>query len=80
MSQLSDAPVSARIHGMPCSIETVLASLDDESRADLEAWFRGERPDLGSDDTMWARLQSLGCRVGRQTIGRHRRGECRCGA
>lgn len=86
MSVLSQQPATAPVGpGLPCSVVVALDRLDAESRADLKAWLRGERPELGHDGDMWARLQGLGLRVGRQTIGRHRRyvlgvgaDKCRC--
>lgn len=78
VSKLTEAPTAAaRTRGMPCSVCVAIDALDDESRADFDAWTRGERPELGTDLDMWHRLQALGARVGRQTVGRHRRGECR---
>lgn len=64
------------ISGLPCSVAKARATLDDESAADFDAWLAG-KVSL-SDDQMWRGLQSLGHRVGRQTVGRHRRGDCRC--
>lgn len=86
MSVLSQQPATTPFTpGLPCSVVVALDHLDSDSRADLEAWLRGERPELGHDGDMWARLQGLGLRVGRQTIGRHRRfvqgsgaDKCRC--
>lgn len=81
MSRLADlATTAARPTGLPCSMGDALAHLetaDPESAADLADWLAGEKP--WSDDDVWRAVQALGLRVGRQTVGRHRRGTCRCG-
>ena len=87
MSRLAAAPVTTATNGLPCSVAVALRELDDESAKDLQAWLEGKRPELGSDADMWHRLQAMNLRVGKQTIGRHRRfvrgagGDmCRCAA
>ena len=57
--------------------------LDPDSAADFDAWMAGEKTTDGrtlTDIGMWNGLQNLGFRVGKQTLGRHRRqaGECGC--
>lgn len=87
MSRLAATPVTPAPTGLPCSVAVALRELDTESAADLQAWLEGKRRDLGTDADMWVRLQGLNMRVGKQTIGRHRRfvrgvgGDvCRCAA
>lgn len=66
--------------GKPCSVGELLAKLadtDPELRDDLTEWLDGTGPDW-SDRVVWQALQDLGHRVGKQTIGHHRRGTCRC--
>jgi len=61
-----------------CAVGAAIQQLDEESAADFNAWMAG---DLKlTDIEVWNGLQRLGHRVGRQTVGRHRRqaGECGC--
>jgi len=79
MSALADAASTADkpVHGKPCSVGEARASMDKASAKDFDAWLRGEG--LRLDDTqMWKALQAMGHRVAKQTVGRHRRGDCRC--
>lgn len=67
--------------GLPCSMADTLAIIaanDPELHDDLSHWLAGEGP-RWSDTEVHRALQDLGYRVGRQTVGRHRRGDCRCG-
>lgn len=62
--------------GMPCSVAAVLEALSPKEAAILRDW-------LGSPEwtarSIFEALLVEGHQVGLQTIGRHRRGECRCG-
>lgn len=61
--------------GPPCSVATVLDQLDAEDRAALLAAL-----DNGTPLTAIARaLNAVGYRITAHTIGRHRKGDCRCG-
>lgn len=78
--RLAEAITAPTQTGLPCSVGTLLRNLGDtdpELRDDLATWLEGAGPDW-SDRDVWQALQDLGHRVGRQTIGRHRRHECRC--
>jgi hypothetical protein len=79
MSKLTEA-----INDRPrlCSVAQARPELDPESAADFDVWLSG-KPVNGrkiTDIEMWNGLQNLGFRVGKQTLGRHRRqqGECGC--
>ena len=63
--------------GTPCSIATALDQLDPDSADDLRAYFAGRIRGV-TDTMMHAALLKAGQRVGKQTVGRHRRRECRC--
>ena len=81
MSALTDA--IAEPATKLCSVAQVRDKLDPESAADFDAWMAGKPAIHGkplTDMQMWAGLQHLGFRVGKQTLGRHRRqaGECGC--
>ena len=80
MSALTDAmQPTAKL----CSVAKARAQLDPESAADFDAWMAGDNTADGrefTDISMWNALQNLNFRVGKQTLGRHRRqaGECGC--
>lgn len=79
MSALTDAIATAEPATKHCSVGAAIQQLDDESAADFHAWMRGEL--ALTDMQVWNGLHSLGfTRVGKQTVGRHRRqaGECGC--
>lgn len=61
-----------------CSVAKAILDLDPESAEDFRAWMAGEI--RHTDIEVWNGLQRLGFRVGKQTVGRHRRqaGECGC--
>ena len=68
-----------------CSAAQARAKLDPESAADFDAWMAGKivthkgRKIKFTDIMMWNALQGLEHRVGKQTLGRHRRGQGECG-
>lgn len=67
-----------RKHGMPCSVGVALAAM----RPDVRAVFV-EAMALPVRDVQHVRVAELleaeGHKVGKQQVGRHRRGECGCG-
>lgn len=81
MSALAAAITRSGHTGLPCSMADALEAInaaDPELHSDLTQWLAGEGP-RWSDAEVHRALQSLGYRVGKQTVGRHRRGNCRCG-
>lgn len=60
--------------GTPCSVAELLAKLNNDDRAALHAALDSRQ---SSSEIYWA-LRDEGHTVGKQTIGRHRRGDCRC--
>jgi hypothetical protein len=74
---LSDklAAPPAPMHGLPCSIGTVLDKLEGAEKTALEAML-GDR--AWSQDMIWQALRDEGYQVGRQSVNRHRAGKCRC--
>jgi hypothetical protein len=67
------------IHGNPCSVATqlpILEAKDPELYEDILSWFAN--PITANDAQVYDVLQKCGLRVGQQTIGRHRRHQCRC--
>lgn len=82
MSALTEAIAKPDV--ILCSVAKAREQLDPESAADFAAWMSGtpilENGRKITDIEMWNGLQRLGFRVGKQTLGRHRRqaGECGC--
>jgi hypothetical protein len=72
---LADRDPRARPNGRPCSVGTLLGELSDDDRATLEDWLADTRY---SESGIWAELKAEGHLIGRQSIGRHRREQCRC--
>jgi len=64
------------IHGDPCSVGALLASLPN---AEADALRGILADDLWSHSAIYDMLEEEGHEARRQTIGRHRRGQCRCG-
>jgi hypothetical protein len=75
LSQRLDAGPPTIIHGTPCSIATALSALPDEEAKALRRMLEDQRWTAGN---VYDALTSEGIEVGRQSIGRHRRGDCRC--
>jgi len=75
MSALTDA-IDKPTHKL-CSVGRALRDLDPDSVADFHAWMNGSL--RLTDIEVWNGLQRLGFRVGKQTVGRHRRGVGECG-
>lgn len=57
-----------------CTVSAILESLDDQRAAKLRAYLGSPV----SSSAIAASLRRAGITVGAGTIGRHRRGECRC--
>jgi hypothetical protein len=74
-------PPRRSIHGRPCSIGALIEVLADEPEelAALQVMLHGsETVEQFEDVKTWHALRADGYDVGRQSIGRHRRGDCRC--
>lgn len=65
-----DAPV----HGAPCSVGELLDTLPPEEAEALHTMLTGPWP----ASRIYEAVIAEGHRVGRQTIGIHRRRQCRC--
>lgn len=63
------------MHGLPCSIGTVLEALDDTEKQALETMLADRS---WSQDMIWQALKDEGYTVGRQSVNRHRADKCRC--
>lgn len=69
------SPPPSTIHGLPCSIGTLIAHLDGDELAALNAMLY----DLGwNAGQVYDALRDEGYTVGRQSINRHRGQKCRC--
>jgi hypothetical protein len=62
------------VSGSPCSVGELLRSLPNDEREALEAMLAG----AWSASAIHDAVTGEGYDVGRQTINRHRRSECRC--
>lgn len=68
----------APMHGTPCSVGTLLDTLEGDELDALKTML-GTREQRGwSQDAIYDALTSEGYSVGRQSINRHRGGKCRC--
>ena len=65
-----DAPV----HGAPCSVGELLDTLPSEEAAALQHMLDDGWP----ASKVWEACNAEGLYVGRQTVGIHRRRQCRC--
>lgn len=63
------------IHGKPCSVGALLQQLKSGERKALESMMGNPE---WTAPAIWEALRDEGYEVGRQTIGRHRHGKCRC--
>lgn len=75
MALTDHRPKPGRTRGPTCSVLLVMSELEPHDVAELQSWLDDVRI---TSDSIYASLTSAGHRVGRQTIGRHRRGECAC--
>ena len=76
MGLLDDIKNAQPRKGSKCSVPALLAALDKEDRADIEAAMAD--PVIASTSIV-AILQREGHKIGISTIQRHRRGGCFCG-
>ena len=66
---------NAPVHGLPCSIGSLIDQLDGDELAALNAMLY----DLGwNAGQVYDALRDEGYTVGRQSINRHRGRKCRC--
>ena len=74
---LADAAQHVRksIHGLPCSVGRLLTTLDAD---DVKFLADCLADDDWTNEMIYALLTTDGKDVGRQSIGRHRRRQCRC--
>lgn len=80
MAEFADAITkkARRRPGPPCSVDEARKQMSPDAQAELDAALA---PDSGfSNPQIHDALQGLGFAVGRQTVGMHRRGACRCAA
>jgi hypothetical protein len=69
------APPPPTVHGLPCSIGSLIAQLDGPELAALNTMLY----DLGwNAGQVYDALRDEGYAVGRQSINRHRGRKCRC--
>lgn len=61
--------------GGPCSVATALESL---SERDADALSAALSDSAVSSERIYRDLMAEGVHVGRQTVGRHRRRQCKC--
>ena len=66
-----------RRKGPPCSISVILSELDKDDRTALVEALTNP---LIAHTAIYRVLANNGFRVNLNTVQRHRRGECRCGA
>ena len=76
MALTDHRPKPGRTRGPLCSVLLTLTELDEADRAELQSWLDDPRI---TSESIWTSLANAGHRVGKQTVGRHRRGECGCG-
>lgn len=65
----------ASVHGSPCSIGTLLASLQGE---ELTAFQQMLASKAWNATMIYDAVRDEGYEIGRQSINRHRGGRCRC--
>ena len=73
--RLKSGPVT-RISGTPCSVGSLLRALPDNEAKALEQML--EDAIVWSGAQIYEAVRAEGLDVGRQSIGRHRRKQCRC--
>lgn len=76
MGSLTEAfEASRKPKGQRCELPKILAKLDPDERAIVEAWLAD--PDV--ENAHIARtLTKVGHTIQGQAVGRHRRGDCKC--
>ncbi len=76
MALAQHAPTISRpIHGLPCSIGRLLTTLNPDDVSTLADCLAD---DDWTNEMIYQLVTADGHDVGRQSIGRHRRGQCRC--
>ena len=66
--------------GLPCSVGQLLNTLEGDEHEALVAMLGDqEKRDGWPSEAIFDALTAEGHHVGYQTIGRHRRGRCKCG-
>ena len=69
-----------RSTGLPCSVRVLLDTLKGTELDALVAMLgTPEKRDGWSSEAIYDALTAEGYKVGRQSVGRHRRGRCKCG-
>lgn len=74
MGLAEHTPSKRRPTGMPCSVQSLLDSLSESDRAELNSWLSSGF----SQEAIFKALKDAGHVVGKQTINRHRSQSCRC--
>ena len=67
-----------RTTGFDCSVGRLLNTLEGDELAALVEMLGHDKSDGWPNEAIYDALTAEGHDVGRQTIGRHRRGRCRC--
>lgn len=68
----------SRIHGLPCSVGTLLDTLEGAELEALKTMLGTPEQRGWSQSAIFEALKDEGYEVGRQSINRHRGGTCRC--
>lgn len=68
----------APISGLPCSIGALLAKLPKTEAAALNTMLTGTPTRRWSQTEIYTAITAEGYDVGRQSVNRHRAGQCRC--
>lgn len=68
------------IHGYPCSVGHLLATLEGDERAALLTMLGTPEKRGWPATAIYDALKAEGHEVGLQTVNRHRGGKCRCKA
>ncbi len=63
--------------GGKCRVSKILAELDADDRAQVEAWLA--HPNVPGHTHVARALTAIGHRILADSVGRHRRGDCNCG-
>jgi len=73
---LADATPPAKRRGLDCSVGTALTTLPESEATALRSMLANRQ--AWTDRAIFEACRAEGYAVGAQTVGRHRRGECRC--
>ena len=71
-------PPPSPVHGLPCSVGALLASLPEPEAAALNLMLTGTDGRRWSQNEIHEAVTAEGYEVGRQSVNRHRAGRCRC--